>query len=86
MYQLFVEEHFDAAHYLPNYHGKCERLHGHRFKVVARFGATKLDGPSSENIAAIIYDALQVHFSKSPVKLVSVEVWESPTAGVAYTP
>jgi len=36
MYQLFVEEHFDAAHYLPDYHGKCERLHGHRFKVVIR--------------------------------------------------
>ncbi|MCK4388565.1 MAG: 6-carboxytetrahydropterin synthase, partial [Dehalococcoidia bacterium] len=27
MYQLFVEEHFDAAHYLRNYHGKCENLH-----------------------------------------------------------
>ncbi len=43
MYQLFVEEHFDAAHYLPNYRGKCEKLHGHRFKVVARVEATKLD-------------------------------------------
>jgi 6-pyruvoyltetrahydropterin/6-carboxytetrahydropterin synthase len=122
MYQLFVEDHFDAAHYLPNYHGKCEKLHGHRFKVVARFEAAKLDetglaydfaqlkqhlkevltrfdhtclndvaplnkiGPSSENIAAAIYDALRAHFSKSPVKLVSVEVWESPTAGVLYSP
>jgi len=34
MYELFVEEHFDAAHYLPDYRGKCEQLHGHRFKVV----------------------------------------------------
>jgi len=42
MYQLFVEEHFDAAHYLRNYHGKCENLHGHRFKVVARLEAAKL--------------------------------------------
>jgi 6-pyruvoyltetrahydropterin/6-carboxytetrahydropterin synthase len=24
---------FDAAHNLPRYHGKCERLHGHTFKV-----------------------------------------------------
>jgi 6-pyruvoyltetrahydropterin/6-carboxytetrahydropterin synthase len=122
MYQLFVEEHFDAAHYLPNYHGKCEKLHGHRFKVVARFEAAGLDetglaydfaqlkerlrevlarfdhnclndvsplnkiGPSSENVAATIYDALRPRFSGSPVKLVCVEVWESPTAGVAYTP
>ena len=43
MYQLFVEEHFDAAHRLRNYHGKCENLHGHRFKVGARLEAAKLD-------------------------------------------
>jgi 6-pyruvoyltetrahydropterin/6-carboxytetrahydropterin synthase len=122
MYQLFVEEHFDAAHYLPNYRGKCERLHGHRFKIVARVEAAKLDGsglaydfadlkrhlrevvaqfdhtclndvppldeigPSSENIAATIYEVLEHRFSKSAVKLVNVEVWESPTTGVAYSP
>ena len=122
MYQLFVEEHFDAAHYLPNYHGKCENLHGHRFKVVARLEAAKVDesgmaydfaqlkqhlreilarfdhtclnevspldriGPSSENIAATVYDALQPRFSGSPVKLVNIEVWESPTTGVSYSP
>jgi len=25
---------FDAAHNLPNYHGKCERLHGHTYRLV----------------------------------------------------
>ena len=24
---------FDAAHSLPNYNGKCEKLHGHRWRV-----------------------------------------------------
>ena len=24
---------FDAAHNLVNYHGKCERLHGHTYKL-----------------------------------------------------
>ena len=43
MYQLFVEEHFDAAHRLRKYHGKCENLHGHRYKVIARVEANKLD-------------------------------------------
>ena len=122
MYQLFVEEHFDAAHYLRNYHGKCENLHGHRFKVVVRLEATKLNDaglaydfaqlkhylrellaqfdhaclndiapfekiePSCENIAATIYDKLQPCFSSLPVKLACVEVWESPTSGVAYYP
>ncbi len=43
MYELFVERHFDAAHFLRGYQGKCEALHGHRFKVVARARATGLD-------------------------------------------
>ena len=43
MYQVSVEQHFDAAHYLRDYHGKCENLHGHRFKVVVSLKATKLD-------------------------------------------
>lgn len=122
MYQLFVEEHFDAAHRLRNYHGKCENLHGHRFRVVARLEAAKLNDtglaydfaqlkhylrgilarfdhaylndvppfdriePSCENLAATIYNELQPHFSESPVTLACVEVWESPTSGVAYRP
>jgi 6-pyruvoyltetrahydropterin/6-carboxytetrahydropterin synthase len=24
---------FDAAHFIPNYHGKCEKLHGHTYKL-----------------------------------------------------
>jgi 6-pyruvoyltetrahydropterin/6-carboxytetrahydropterin synthase len=27
------EFYFDAAHYLPEYKGKCERLHGHTYKL-----------------------------------------------------
>jgi len=43
MYQVSVEAHFDAAHYLRGYGGKCEALHGHRFKVVATLRAGKLN-------------------------------------------
>ncbi len=35
MYDISVEMDFDAAHYLRGYQGKCESLHGHRFKVMA---------------------------------------------------
>jgi 6-pyruvoyltetrahydropterin/6-carboxytetrahydropterin synthase len=122
MYQLFVEEHFDAAHYLRKYHGKCENLHGHRFKVIARLHAEELDDsglaydfahikrylreilasfdhtclndvppftkiePSCENIAATTYDELKLRLSGSPATLACVEVWESPTSGVVYSP
>lgn len=43
MYLISVEKDFDAAHFLRGYGGKCERLHGHRFRVVARLEATKLN-------------------------------------------
>jgi len=43
MYQVSVEGHFDAAHFLREYGGKCENLHGHRFKVVVSLKATKLN-------------------------------------------
>ncbi len=121
MYRVSVEQHFDAAHYLRDYHGKCENLHGHRFKVVVSLKATKLNeiglaydfvelkqhlgeiltqfdhtclndvppfdklNPSSENIAAAIYDQLKRHFS-GEVSLSSVEVWESPQSCVRYSP
>lgn len=35
MYELKTESSFDAAHFLSNYDGKCENLHGHRWRVVA---------------------------------------------------
>ena len=43
MYEISVETHFDAAHYLRGYQGKCESLHGHRYRVVARIQAAGLD-------------------------------------------
>ncbi|MBM4444341.1 MAG: 6-carboxytetrahydropterin synthase QueD [Chloroflexi bacterium] len=36
MYEVAVEADFDAAHYLRGYEGKCENVHGHRFRVKAR--------------------------------------------------
>ncbi len=122
MYQISVEQHFDAAHFLRGYQGKCEALHGHRFQVVVKISAAKLDdiglaydftvlkrhlagilsrfdhtclndvppfdkiNPSSENIAATIYQALQPLLAGEPVSLYCVEAWESPQTGVSYSP
>ena len=33
MFVVTVQAHYDSAHFLRNYHGKCERLHGHRYVV-----------------------------------------------------
>jgi 6-pyruvoyltetrahydropterin/6-carboxytetrahydropterin synthase len=43
MYRVSIERHFDAAHYLREYNGKCENLHGHRYKVVANLKAEKIN-------------------------------------------
>ncbi len=122
MYQISVEQHFDAAHFLRGYQGKCEALHGHRFGVVVKISASELDeiglaydftvlkqhlanilsrfdhtclndtppfdkiNPSSENIAATIYNELQPRLAGDQVSLSCVEVWESPLTGVAYSP
>lgn len=122
MYKLTVESHFDAAHALRGYQGRCENTHGHRFRVVGHFTAHHLDNiglgcdftelkkilntvltrfdhvdlsvtppfdttnPSSENLAATVYEDLKDASKSLPVRLHSVEVWESPEAGVEYRP
>jgi len=43
MYEVSVEHHFDAAHFLREYHGKCEALHGHRYQVMVRVTTSTLD-------------------------------------------
>ena len=42
MYKLKTESSFDAAHFLTDYHGKCENLHGHRWRVVAYIAQAEL--------------------------------------------
>lgn len=43
MYQVTIRQHFDAAHFLKGYRGKCEKLHGHRYRVVVKVMASKTD-------------------------------------------
>ena len=122
MYQVSVEQHFDAAHFLKGYQGKCEALHGHRFRVVVKIKASRVDdigvaydfimlkqrladilsrfdhtclndvppfdniNPSSENIAATIYNELRPKLAEAPVSISCVEVWESPQSGITYSP
>jgi 6-pyruvoyltetrahydropterin/6-carboxytetrahydropterin synthase len=60
MYEISVEKHFDAAHYLRGYNGKCENLHGHRYTVVVKVSALKL------NDIGLAYDFtdLKAHLDK----------------------
>jgi 6-pyruvoyltetrahydropterin/6-carboxytetrahydropterin synthase len=44
MYEVIVREGFSAAHRLPGTGGRCERLHGHNWKVEVGVAAEELDG------------------------------------------
>jgi 6-pyruvoyltetrahydropterin/6-carboxytetrahydropterin synthase len=43
MYELMIETKFSAAHQLREYQGRCERLHGHNWRVDVSVEAEKLN-------------------------------------------
>ncbi|MEW6001485.1 MAG: 6-carboxytetrahydropterin synthase QueD [Nitrospirota bacterium] len=43
MFELTVETYFSAAHQMRGYKGKCEKLHGHNYKVQLHIVAEKLN-------------------------------------------
>lgn len=43
MFEVRVEDDFAAAHFLKDYHGKCENLHGHNYKVFVHVEGNSLD-------------------------------------------
>ena len=122
MYQVFIQTHFSAAHFLRNYKGECENLHGHNWKVDVTVSKETLDesgmaidfkllkhkthsivkqldhqylneipyftkiNPSSENIAAYIFNLLKEELKDTTVTLTKVSVWESETSKASYFP
>ena len=42
MYELKTEACFDSAHFLTDYYGKCENLHGHRWRMVVYIAQEEL--------------------------------------------
>ena len=42
MFGLKTEGAFDSAHFLTDYYGKCENLHGHRWRVEVTLGQDEL--------------------------------------------
>jgi 6-pyruvoyltetrahydropterin/6-carboxytetrahydropterin synthase len=43
MFEISVEETFAAGHSLRNYHGKCEKVHGHNYRVQITLEGEKLN-------------------------------------------
>lgn len=43
MYTVCVQAHYDSAHFLRKYRGKCEKLHGHRYVVEVALQTEEVD-------------------------------------------
>jgi 6-pyruvoyltetrahydropterin/6-carboxytetrahydropterin synthase len=54
MYEVTIQRHFDAAHALRGYAGRCENLHGHRYEVAVCLAAEEL------NDIGLAYDFTQL--------------------------
>lgn len=42
MYGLMTQASFDSAHFLTDYYGKCENLHGHRWNMTVTLSVDEL--------------------------------------------
>ncbi len=121
MYELKVITRFAAAHKLRDFKGKCERLHGHNWRIEVILTGEKLnnagllidfkevkeatDGilekldhsflnelpqfkdqnPSSENIAAYLFERLSSRLNNNQIKVAKVIAWESDFASASYS-
>ena len=54
MYAIKVQSHFSAAHNLRGYRGKCEKFHGHNWKVQVEIASGRL------NNLAMVYDFKEI--------------------------
>ncbi|MCR6546328.1 6-carboxytetrahydropterin synthase QueD [Dehalobacterium formicoaceticum] len=43
MFEISVQDHFDAAHFLKEYQGKCAKIHGHTWQVEIKIQGEDLD-------------------------------------------
>jgi 6-pyruvoyltetrahydropterin/6-carboxytetrahydropterin synthase len=121
MYELTVITQFAAAHQLRKFRGKCEKLHGHNWRIEVSLTGEKLNdagllidfeeikeatdrileeldhsflnelpqfkdqNPSSENIAAYIFEKLGSTLNSNQIKVTKVTAWESDSARASYS-
>ncbi len=62
IYEIYVKDHFAAAHALKGYDGNCSNLHGHNWIVEAYIHCTKLNqlgiGIDFRDVKKVVKDVL----------------------------
>ncbi|WP_147612946.1 6-carboxytetrahydropterin synthase QueD [Treponema pectinovorum] len=64
MFEVRVTDDFAAAHFLRDYHGKCENLHGHNYKVYVHVEGRTLDDGGMLLDFTVLKSALKQVLSK----------------------
>ncbi len=80
--------HFDAAHHLTSYHGKCERIHGHTYRVdVSVKGSVEKEGlvldflvlkeiVNQKAISFLDHSDLNLRFSQPSAENIAIWIWD----------
>ena len=59
MYQLTIEQSFDAAHFLADYHGECSNIHGHRWRVLLEVESEALQEDRQERGMCVDFSVIK---------------------------
>ena len=101
MFEICVEHTFAAGHALRNYHGKCENVHGHNYRVQVAVEGAKLDENGLLHDFADLkpFDALnpsaeniawficsEIQQHLKNASISFVKVWETDTSCATYRP
>lgn len=82
MITLSTQEHFDSAHFLPGYKGKCARLHGHTWEVEVEYKAIEPVMLDEQNML-VDFSAVRAPISDLDHLLLNdIDGLENPTAEV----
>jgi 6-pyruvoyltetrahydropterin/6-carboxytetrahydropterin synthase len=83
MYYATVIKHFSAAHHLRDYEGKCERIHGHNYKVELQLKSPIVDRSgmvADFTVIRQVLDKLLQRFDHQDLNLVKPFDKLNPTA------
>ncbi len=69
MFGLIVEGHFDSSHFLADYQGKCENLHGHRWHVEATLTSMALKASGDERDMVMDFSAAKAAVARACAEL-----------------
>lgn len=61
MYELKTEACFDSAHFLTDYYGKCENLHGHRWRMVVNICRDELQQEGTMRDMVLDFNVFKQH-------------------------